>query len=225
MASDDRQRARQNVERDTVSEMTTARLSVYLRCLTFLDSQGQKTVSSGELAERFHLNSAQIRKDLACFGEFGTRGVGYNVPRLREHLVRELGLDRTRRILIAGAGNLGMALADYGGFHEQGFEIAALIDSDPEKAGRRSRSGIEVLPWDSLDAVVRERRVDIGVIAVTADAAQSVYDAFADAGVNAVLNFAPAQIRTRPSVKLKSVDLRINLESLSFYLKNVEDGL
>lgn len=204
--------------------MTTGRLSVYLRCLTYLQSAGQATVSSAELAERFHLNSAQIRKDLACFGEFGTRGVGYNVSRLKEHLVHELGIDRTRRVLIAGAGNLGMALADYGGFNDQGFEIAALIDNDPTKIGRRSRSGIEVLSWDELCAVVRERSVDIGVIAVTAASAQSVYDAFADAGVNAVLNFAPTQIRARPGVKLKSVDLRINLESLSFYLKNVEDG-
>jgi AT-rich DNA-binding protein len=211
-------------DRETISEMTTGRLSVYLRCLTYLQSAGQATVSSAELAERFHLNSAQIRKDLACFGEFGTRGVGYNVSRLKEHLVHELGIDRTRRVLIAGAGNLGMALADYGGFNDQGFEIAALIDNDPTKIGRRSRSGIEVLSWDELCAVVRERSVDIGVIAVTAASAQSVYDAFADAGVNAVLNFAPTQIRARPGVKLKSVDLRINLESLSFYLKNVEDG-
>jgi redox-sensing transcriptional repressor len=175
------------------------------------------------MAEQFHLNSAQIRKDLACFGEFGTRGVGYNVPRLKDHIVHELGLDRIRRLLIAGAGNLGMALAGYGGFSEGGFEIAAIIDNDESKIGRKSRSGLEVLAWDDLVAIVREHRVDIGVIAVTAKAAQGVYDAFADAGIKAVLNFAPAQIRTRPGVKLKSVDLRINLESLSFYLKNDED--
>ena len=206
-----------------ISEMTTARLSVYLRCLTYLQSDGHETVSSGDLAEQFHLNSAQIRKDLACFGEFGTRGVGYNVPRLKDHIVHELGLDRIRRILIAGAGNLGMALADYGGFNEGGFEIAAIIDNDETKIGRKSRSGFEVLAWDDLVAIVREHRVDIGVVAVTAAAGQGVYDAFADAGINAVLNFAPIQLRARPGVKLKSVDLRINLESLSYYLKNVED--
>jgi len=211
-------------DRETISEMTTGRLSVYLRCLTDLQSSGQDTVSSAELAERFHLNSAQIRKDLACFGEFGTRGVGYNVSHLKEHLVHELGIDRQRRVLIAGAGNLGMALAGYGGFNDQGFEIVAIIDNDPSKIGRKSRSGIEVLPWDELAAIVRECSVDIGVVAVTAEAAQDVYDAFVDAGVNAVLNFAPTQLRARPGVKLKSVDLRINLESLSFYLKNVEDG-
>ena len=222
--SNDRPSNSSTGDRETISELTTGRLSVYLRCLTFLESVGQSTVSSAELADRFHLNSAQIRKDLACFGEFGTRGVGYNVSRLRDHLVRELGLDRTRRVLIAGAGNLGMALADYAGFNDHGFEIAGLVDNDPAKIGRRSRSGIEVLPWDELPSIVRERHVDIGIIAVIPEAAQTVYDAFADAGLNAVLNFAPTQLRSRPGVKVKSVDLRINLESLSFYLKNVEDG-
>ena len=212
-------------DRETISELTTGRLSVYLRCLTFLESVGQGTVSSSELAERFHLNSAQIRKDLACLGEVvGIRGVGYDVSKLREHLVRELGLDRTRRVLIAGAGNLGMALADYAGFNDNGFQIAALVDNDPAKIGRRSRSGIEVLPWDELPTIIREHHVDIGIVAVNAEAAQTVYDAFADAGLNAVLNFAPTQLRSRPGIKVKSVDLRINLESLSFYLKNVEDG-
>ncbi|HEU4520383.1 MAG TPA: redox-sensing transcriptional repressor Rex, partial [Thermoanaerobaculia bacterium] len=107
-------------DRETISELTTGRLSVYLRCLTYLESIQQETVSSGELAERFHLNSAQIRKDLACFGEFGTRGVGYNVARLKETLTRTLGLDRDRKVIIVGAGNLGMALADYRGFNSNG---------------------------------------------------------------------------------------------------------
>jgi redox-sensing transcriptional repressor len=213
-----------NSERDGISEMTTGRLSVYLRCLTYLESLSQQTVSSAELAERFHLNSAQIRKDLACFGEFGTRGVGYNVSRLKEHLVRTLGIDRVRNVLIAGAGNLGMALADYRGFNDNGFQIAALVDVDPEKVGRSSRSGIPVLPWSDLELIVQDRGVEIGIIAVNAEAAQDVYDALMEAGVIAVLNFAPVQIRARDSAKLKSVDLRINLESLSFYLKSVEDG-
>ena len=210
---------------EAISELTTGRLSVYLRCLTYLESLNQETVSSAELAERFHLNSAQIRKDLACFGDFGTRGVGYNVARLKEQLVRTLGIDRTRNVLIVGAGNLGLALADYKGFNENGFQIVALVDVDMDKVGRTSRSGIPVLPYGELGAIVRQRGVDIAIIAVTSDAAQQVYDALADAGVNAILNFAPLQIRTQERVKLKSVDLRINLESLSFYLKSVEDGL
>jgi redox-sensing transcriptional repressor len=210
---------------EAISELTTGRLSVYLRCLTYLQSLNQETVSSAELAERFHLNSAQIRKDLACFGDFGTRGVGYNVARLKEQLVRTLGIDRTRNVLIVGAGNLGLALADYRGFNENGFQIIGLVDVDPEKLGRTSRSGIPVLPFGELGSIVRQHGVDIAIIAVTSDAAQQVYDALADAGVNAILNFAPLQIRTQDRVKLKSVDLRINLESLSFYLKSVEDGL
>jgi len=211
-------------DRDVISELTTGRLSVYLRCLTYLESIGKETVSSAEMADRFHLNSAQIRKDLACFGEFGTRGVGYNVSRLKEHLVRELGIDRRRNVIIIGAGNLGMALADYRGFNDSGFRIAALIDVDPAKIGRASRTGIPVLPYSELKRIVREQNVEIAVIAVTAGAAQDVYDALVEAGLNAILNFAPVQLRTHAQVKLKSVDLRINLESLSFYLKGVEDG-
>lgn len=214
-----------NSEREAISELTTGRLSVYLRCLTYLESQGQKTVSSHEMADRFHLNSAQIRKDLACFGEFGTRGVGYDVRRLKLQLVETLGIDRTRSIVIVGAGNLGMALADYAGFNTNGFHIVAMIDADPSKAGRASRQGIPVHAWEKLAELVHRNRVDIGIIAVPAEGAQSVYDALVDAGIHAVLNFAPVQLKVRPGVKLKSVDLRINLESLSFHLKNVEDGM
>lgn len=212
-------------DREAISELTTGRLSVYLRCLTFLESQGQRTVSSHELAERFHLNSAQIRKDLACFGEFGTRGVGYDVSRLRAHLVETLGIDRTRNVIIVGAGNLGMALADYAGFNSNGFHLVAIVDSDDTKIGRESRSGIPVLAWEKLNDIVRRNHVDIGIIAVPAEGAQSVHDTLADLGIHAILNFAPMQIKVRPGVKVRSVDLRINLESLSFHLKNAEDGM
>jgi redox-sensing transcriptional repressor len=206
-------------ERD-ISEVTTGRLSVYLRCLTYLQSINQKTVSSHELAERFHLNSAQIRKDLACLGEFGTRGVGYDVSHLKQQLVHELGIDATRNAVIVGAGNLGLALADYRGFNSNGFHIVALLDNDPEKFGRTSRSGVPVIDVSRIRDVVRDQQVAIGVIAVTPESAQQVHDVLADAGVNAILNFAPAQLRLRNGVKVRSVDLRINLESLSFYLKN-----
>lgn len=214
-----------NNERDAISELTTGRLSVYLRCLTFLESQGIKTVSSHHLAERFHLNSAQIRKDLACFGEFGTRGVGYDVSRLKSQLVVTLGIDRTRNVVIVGAGNLGMALADYAGFSSNGFHLVAILDNDAAKIGRSSRSGIPILSWDRVEQVVRRNHVDIGIIAVPAEGAQTVHDTLADAGIQAILNFAPVQIKLRPGVKVRSVDLRINLESLSFHLKNAEDGV
>jgi redox-sensing transcriptional repressor len=214
-----------NNDRDAISELTTGRLSVYLRCLTFLESQGQKKISSHELAKSFHLNSAQIRKDLACFGEFGTRGVGYDVSRLKTQLVETLGIDRTRNVVIVGAGNLGMALADYAGFSSNGFHLVAILDSDSAKIGRSSRSGIPILPWDRIEQLVRRNHVDIGIIAVPAEGAQAVHDTLADAGVQAILNFAPVQIKLRPGVKVRSVDLRINLESLSFHLKNAEDGV
>ncbi|HVT45004.1 MAG TPA: redox-sensing transcriptional repressor Rex [Thermoanaerobaculia bacterium] len=216
--------SRPAVSREPISELTTSRLSIYLRCLTYLESLNQKTVSSAELARRFHLNSAQIRKDLAQFGDFGIRGVGYNVTLLKEHLIRTLGIDRARRMIIVGAGNLGMALAGYRGFNSSGFHIAALVDSDPKKTDRRTRSGIPILSFDHLGELVARERVEIGIIAVPAEEAQAVCDSMVDAGICAVLNFAPVQIRGRAGVKVKSVDLRINLESLSFYLKNVEDG-
>ncbi|HEV7920229.1 MAG TPA: redox-sensing transcriptional repressor Rex [Thermoanaerobaculia bacterium] len=209
---------------EAISEMTTGRLSVYLRCLTYLESANKLTVSSAELADRFHLNSAQIRKDLACFGEFGTRGVGYKVADLKDALIHELGLDRTRKVLIIGAGNLGMALADYRGFNERGFHIVGMVDIDPEKFGRRSRSGVPVLPYDQMPQIVRRNNVEIGILAVSTESAQEAYDALIDTGVRAILNFAPVQMRYQRGVKVRSVDLRINLESLSFYLKNVEDG-
>ena len=213
-----------NSDREPISELTTGRLSVYLRCLNYLESIGQETVSSHELAERFHLNSAQIRKDLACFGEFGTRGVGYNVGQLRRNLIATLGLEQTRHAIIIGAGNLGMALADYRGFNSNGFHIVALLDNDPEKIGKMSRTGIPVLAYERLRDVVSANEVDIGIIAVTPENAQAVYDRLVEAGVRAVLNFAPVQIALRAGVKVRTVDLRINLESLSFYLKNAEEG-
>ncbi len=213
-----------SADREPISPLTTSRLSVYLRCLTFLDSVGEKTISSHEMAERFHLNSAQIRKDLACFGEFGTRGVGYDVAQLRHNLVQTLGLDRTRNAVIVGAGNLGMALADYAGFNNSGFRVIALLDVDGNRVGLTSRTGIPVSHYADLSEIVKRGSVEIGIIAVPAQAAQTVLDGLAAAGVSAILNFAPVQLRLQPGVKVRSVDVRISLESLSFHLKNVEDG-
>lgn len=210
--------------REQVSELTTGRLSLYLRCLTHLEASNRRTISSQELADRYHLNSAQIRKDLAHLGELGIRGVGYDIAALKRHLVQTLGIDRLRKIVIAGAGNLGMALADYRGLNESGFHIVALLDSDRSKSGTCSRSGIPVLDAAELSRVVREQQVEIGIIAVPAESAQAVYDSMVDAGISAVLNFAPARLRKREGVKLKSVDLRVNLESLSFHLKHSEES-
>ncbi|HEX5475028.1 MAG TPA: redox-sensing transcriptional repressor Rex [Vicinamibacterales bacterium] len=203
---------------EPVSELTTNRLSVYLRYLTALDVAGVRSISSQALAERFDLNAAQIRKDLACFGEFGVRGVGYYVQELRAHLQAILGLDRAVRVGIIGAGNLGLALADYPGFRQDGFEIAALFDTRRDKVGQRSRGGVPIHAAGSLARVVRREGIRIAVIAVPGAAAQHVADQVVAAGIRAVLSFSPGAIKVPPGVKLKSMDLTVSLESLSFFL-------
>jgi redox-sensing transcriptional repressor len=203
---------------EPVSELTTNRLSVYLRCINALDESGVKTISSQALAEQFHLNAAQIRKDLAYFGEFGVRGVGYYVQELRAHLRQILGLDRRVRVAIMGAGNLGLALADYPGFRAEGFEIAALFDSQRDKIGQRSRGGVPIHDVRSFRRLVRRENISIAVIAVPAPSAQAVLKEVVDAGIKAVLNFSPGTLKVPPDVKLKSVDLTVSLESLSFFL-------
>jgi redox-sensing transcriptional repressor len=204
---------------EKISELTTSRLSVYLRCLNLLAAAGVKTVSSRALADQFRLNSAQIRKDLGYFGEFGTRGVGYSVEELRRHLTQILGLDRAHRVGIVGAGNLGTALANYKGFRESNFEVVALFDNDREKIGKKmGQARVHVFDARRLAQVVGERGVDVGVIAVPARAAQRVLNQLMSAGVKAVLNFAPARLHARLDVKVKTVDLTISLESLSYFL-------
>ena len=203
---------------EPVSELTTNRLSVYLRCLKALDAAGVKTVSSQALAEQFHLNAAQIRKDLAYFGEFGVRGVGYYVKDLRSHLRQILGLDQRVRVGIMGAGNLGLALADYPGFRMEGFEIAALFDTMREKIGQHSRGGVPIFDIADLRRIVRKEHIRIAVIAVPAAAAQSVLQTVVAAGIKAVLNFSPGTLKVPSDVKIKSVDLTVSLESLSFFL-------
>ena len=209
---------------DAISELTTNRLSVYLRCLNTLDAAGVRTVSSRALAEEFNLNAAQIRKDLAYFGEFGVRGVGYYVKELRRHLRQILGIDRSVRVAIVGAGNLGLALADYPGFRAEGFEIGALFDTMRDKIGQRSRGGVLIHDMRDLRTVVRRERITIAVVAVPATAAQDVVNTVVAAGIKAVLNFSPGALKVPPDVKLKSVDLTVSLESLSFFLAQGEAG-
>lgn len=203
---------------ESVSELTTNRLSVYLRCLNTLDAADVRTISSQALAEQFHLNAAQIRKDLAYFGEFGVRGIGYYVKELRRHLRQILGLDRGVRVAIMGAGNLGLALADYPGFRDEGFEIVALFDSIKDKVGRRSRGGVLIYDTREFRRIVKREGIGIVVIAVPAGAAQHVVSTVVGAGIRAILNFSPGTLKVPRGVKLKSVDLTVSLESLSFFL-------
>ena len=203
---------------DQVSELTTNRLSVYLRCLNALDAAGVRTISSQALAEQFHLNAAQIRKDLAYFGEFGVRGVGYYVRDLKRHLRQILGLDQKLRVAIMGAGNLGLALADYPGFRQEGFEIAALFDNLREKVGQQSRGGVPIHDIHDLKKICAPRRHQHRRHRRARRPAQHVLNLVVAAGIKAVLNFSPGTLEVPPDVKLKSVDLTVSLESLSFFL-------
>lgn len=203
---------------EEVSPLTLNRLSFYLRCLRHLQELGIKRVSSQELAQRYHLSAPQIRKDLAQFGEFGIRGVGYEVDELAEHLSSLMGLDNEHRLVIVGMGNLGTALAQYLGFNYGAFRVVAGVDKDPAKVGRKI-AGFKIRPASELEDVVRESDAEIGVLAVPAEAAQENYEALAAAGIKAVLNFAPVRVKRIQGALLKNVDLRINLEELAFFLR------
>jgi redox-sensing transcriptional repressor len=200
-----------------IPEMTIRRLSVYTRCLQQLEEDGITTISSQDLAERFSLNSAQVRKDLAYFGEFGVRGIGYHVTGLKAELQRILGLDREWPVALIGLGNLGAALFHYKGFSRQGFRIAVVFDDDPAKIGR-DIDGVPIVAMRDLAREVQALAIQIAILAVPAEAAQGVVDQVVAAGIKTVLNFAPARLRVPREVRLKNVDLSIELETLSFYL-------
>jgi redox-sensing transcriptional repressor len=199
-----------------IPEATVARLPVYLRALCALADRGVATVSSEELAAAAGVNSAKLRKDLSHLGSYGTRGVGYDVEYLVYQVSRELGLTQDWPVVIVGAGNLGRALANYGGFASRGFRIAALLDSDPEVVG--SKIGRHVVrPADEIESVVSRDGVSIGVIATPAAAAQGVCERFVAAGVTSILNFAPVVLDVPSGVDVRKVDLSIELQILAFH--------
>jgi redox-sensing transcriptional repressor len=210
---------------EKISELTTNRLSIYLRCLNELSAASIKTISSQELAEQFNLNSAQIRKDLGYFGEFGVRGVGYFVDDLRKHITGILGLDKPHRVAIVGAGRLGEALANYKGFSRSNFTVAALFDNDRGKIGQQiGPDKIVVHDVRRIERLVSDEKIDVAVIAVPARAAQRVLNQVMAAGIKAVLNFAPAPLTARLGVKVTTVDLTTSLESLSYFLARPATG-
>jgi len=200
-----------------IPEATVMRLSIYSRFLHQLMQEGSETVSSGEIAEGVGVSSAQVRKDLAYFGEFGTRGVGYKVDELYGHIMKILGLDRQWNAIIIGAGKLGSALALYQGFADRGFNVRAVLDINPRIIGTKL-DGIEVEALGKLSERVKERAINIGVITVPASVAQEVTDELILAGVKAILNFSPRILRVPQDVVLRNVDLSVNLEVLSFNL-------
>ncbi|MEO8503187.1 MAG: redox-sensing transcriptional repressor Rex [Acidobacteriota bacterium] len=200
-----------------VSPLTLNRLSIYLRSLTELQEGGISRISSQDLARRFRLSATQIRKDLAQFGEFGIRGVGYDVQRLADRLSNLLGLHRSHPIVICGVGNLGSALARYWGFNYGPFRVVAAVDTDPQKVGKRLASFTVGHPRE-LKRLIKESSCEIGVLAVPASAAVENYDALVSAGIRAVINFAPLRLEPHAGVRVKNVDLRINLEEVAFFL-------
>jgi len=199
-----------------IPEATVARLPVYLRALASLAEGGHETISSDALALAAGVNSAKVRKDLSHLGSYGTRGVGYDVNYLVHQISRELGLTQDWSVVIVGVGNLGHALANYGGFAERGFRVVALVDADRRRVGEEL-NGLAVGHIDDLETTVKETNASIGVIATPAHAAQEVCDKLVGAGVTSILNFAPVVLNVPTGVDLRKVDLSIELQILSFH--------
>jgi redox-sensing transcriptional repressor len=208
-------------QRGKISESTVRRLSSYLRLLQEAAAKGQETISSEELAERGGTTSAQVRKDLSFFGSFGKRGLGYSVPELLREIEGILGLHRRWRVALVGAGKIGSALISYRNFQRRGFEIQAVFDSDREKVGQEWGSQI-ILADEELERVLAENGIEIVIVAVPGDAAQSVVDRVVRAGVRAVLNFAPVRLRVPDGVALRNVDMVMEMEGLTFALSSRE---
>lgn len=202
-----------------IADSTIRRLSLYLRHLEEASERGIDTISSDELARRGGTTSAQVRKDLSFFGSFGKRGLGYSVPELMEALRDIMGLGREWRVIIIGAGKIGAALASYRGFQQRGFHVVAAYDVNPGKVGRKLEDVI-VRPAEQLDADIRRDRPDIAVLTVPGEEAQRVVDRLVAGGVKAIMSFAPAQLQVPPDVSLKTVNMAMELEGLSFALVN-----
>lgn len=202
--------------RRRIPEATVARLPVYLRTLVELRDAQTATISSERLAELAGVNAAKVRKDLSYLGTYGTRGVGYDVEYLLFQMSRELGLTEDSPVAIVGMGNLGAALANYAGFGDRGFPVAALIDADPTKVGTVLGEH-RIHHVDELPELVADRKIAIGIVATPAPVAQDVADRLVEAGVTSILNFAPAVVTVPAGASLRKVDLALELQILSFY--------
>jgi redox-sensing transcriptional repressor len=205
--------------RARVSDSSVRRLSGYHRILEDLERQGQEVVSSARLAELAGTNPAQIRKDLSYFGTFGKRGSGYRVEDLRSQILAILGLNRQWKVALVGAGNLGHAIFSYKEFARYGFNVVAILDIDPGKIGQ-NWDGIRICGWDDCDALLAATGAELAVIATPAAVAQGVVDRMAKAGIRGFLNFAPRKVDVPPEAALRTVNLTIELESLTFDLRD-----
>ncbi|MFC1596109.1 redox-sensing transcriptional repressor Rex [Candidatus Margulisiibacteriota bacterium] len=200
-----------------ISEPTIIRLSLYFGYLRQLYELGVTTVSSRIMADYFGFNPAQVRRDLASFGQFGKRGAGYQVEELTWQIAEALGIDKSRQVIVVGAGNLGAALLAYQGFDVHGFKIVAAFDTDTSKIGQKIR-GKKCIALAELPAFVRENNIEMAILATPAEVSQSILEFIAKAGIKAVLGFSPVQLTVPKGVKLITVDLAVKLKTLSYFL-------
>ncbi len=220
---------------DKISEFTVYRLSIYKRCLEQLERERIKTISSKDFAVRFGLNSAQVRKDLAYFGEFGIRGMGYPVTTLKEQILNILGLaesslgKKTWKTIIIGAGKLGITILQYDDFRKRGFEIIAVFDADlqgseyvVQKQANMLQTSVPLSHIDQLETVITEHSIDIAILATPEEEAQQIADRLVNAGIRAILNFVPVQILVPLYVKVRTVDIIAEIQSLTYYLNRDE---
>lgn len=204
-----------------IPKPTIKRLAIYYRCLDNMLSEGKEYVSSKELAEKLKIKSSQVRKDLSYFGEFGKRGVGYNVKSLAAELKKIIGIDRRWRVVVVGAGNIGRAITNYPGLYKNRFDVIAVFDSDPHKIGLSAGVAGPIKPMEDLEKVVKSKKVEIGVIAVPAEAAQEVADSLVKAGIKGIVNFAPVTINVPPEVVVEDVDITVSFKTLAYHLRRL----
>src|SRR4051794_20232681 len=200
------------------------RVSLYLRQLEAFRHQGHETISSSQLGAALSISDAQVRKDLAFFGQFGYPGIGYRIEELRAALRRVLGIDRDWPLALVGLGNLGQALLRYRGFRTRGFHVVALFDNDPQRVGQ-TLDGLPVEPIEALADIVPARNVSLAVLTVPSDSAQRVADQMVASGILGILNFAPVPLSVPPSVSVLAVDLSVQLEHLAYKVQNTQGGI
>ena len=200
-----------------IPDIIVGRLPIYLLCLQHLQQDGRQGTSSLELGERLGMSSAQIRKDLSQFGEFGKQGTGYNIQFLIDQLRKILKLDHVRDVAVIGAGDIGRAIAGYGGFTDRGFRVAIIIDNDPDKVGQQIQSFI-VQDYAKLDEIIRESGIEVAMIATPANAAQEVGERLAKAGVKAIVNYAPIALHLPEDVRVEYIDPLAHLQRMAYYL-------
>ena len=205
-----------------IPSATLERISLYLRFLEDLRAKGETVVSSMRLASLCRTNPAQVRKDLSYFGEFGIRGIGYDINELINIIKRILGADREWRLCIVGMGNLGTALVGHENFLRRGYRFVATFDSDPRKYGRELPFGLKITPVSRMKETIKRLGIEIGLITTPPSEAQKVADQLEEAGVKMIINFSPIQLRQKKGCIIENVDFTVKLDSLSYHLKNIE---